>query len=225
MWFKEKLIGVVWACLKWAGYFTVTGIHECFLMDFTKLFFSSQFVISARRRENILEWMDQHSFFLLLELSWRMLHLLWLYHIPQDSISDWKIQFLDILYPGEANCSLWQQRNTLSTHTVAFIQWSQGYLLSSAPDPGHSEINWLMHRDRISAVVFSNAHGFSLFPGCLNPVGLCPCLYICPWVEEANHPAYSGGLALAVCKEYFVLIFLSQPLMTLKDFCLSSSCV
>lgn len=70
------------------GYFTVTGIHECFLMDFTKLFFSSQFVISEGRRENIPYRVDQHSFLLLLELSWRMLHLLWLYYIPQDSISD-----------------------------------------------------------------------------------------------------------------------------------------
>lgn len=137
-------------------------------------FFSSRFVISEGRRENIPYRVDQHSFLLLLQLSWRMLHSLWLYRIPQDSISDYKIQFLDSLYPGKANCSLWQQRSTPSTHTVPFIRWSQGYLLFSAPNPGHSEINWLMHRDRISAGLFSNARGFSLFPGCLNPVGLCP---------------------------------------------------
>lgn len=197
-------------------------------MDFTKLFFtSSQFVISEGRRENIPYRVDQHSFLLLLELSWRMLNLLWLYYVPQDSISDLKIQFLDIPYQGKANCSLWQQGNTPSTHTVPFIWWSQGYLLFSAPDCGHSEINWLIHQDRISAMLFSNAYGFSLCPGCLNPVGLLwPCLYICPGVEETNHPAYSSGLALAVCKEYFVLtIFLSQPLTALTGFCSCSSYV
>lgn len=140
---------------------------------------------------------------------------------------DYKIQFLDILYPGRASCSLWLQgRNTPSNHTVPFIQWSQGYLLFSTPNPGHSEINWLTHRDRISTGLFSNACGFSLFPGCLNPVGLCPSSYICPGMEETNRSAYSSGLALAVRKEYFVLmICLRQPLTILTDFCLCSSCV
>lgn len=52
--------------------------------------------------------------------SWLVLHLLRLYRIPQVSVSDYKIRFLDIAYPGKASCFLGQRENAACTRAVPF---------------------------------------------------------------------------------------------------------
>lgn len=71
--------------MKWASYFTGTGIHECFLMDFTKLFP----ICNLRGEEGEYSLYGGPALFLpsvgvVLKNAAFALAL----HIPQNSISD-----------------------------------------------------------------------------------------------------------------------------------------
>lgn len=146
-----------------------------------------------------------------------MLHLLWLYQIQQDSVSDYRIRFLDIAYPGKANSFLWQQGNTASTGTVPFIPWSQGYLLFLLQILAIEKlIDWCTRREFPCCEyppLFGNAHGFSQFIS--RPFKSCMCVSVLVYLPRnrgsGNHTVYSSSLVPAIWHECLVLmISLSQ---------------